>query len=244
MNAKDLIPYHLTTWLNKHPNWKGARRHATVIVKRAFTWAKRQGLISENPFAEVKIDPSGQRNRVLTADERGQILGAIKDQRFRDFVLALQETGCRPGEVAQVTAADVDLELGVWVLKKHKTAKKTRKPRIVYLTPAMLELSRKLSAEFPEGPIFRGPRGAKPFSKNGIRCRFRRLREKLPHLAGVVAYTFRATYATDALERGVGIAQVAELMGHTDTEMVMRHYSKLSQKIQHLRDAAVQATSE
>ena len=52
-----------------------------------------------------------------------------------------QETGCRPGEVARVTAADVNLELGVWILKRHKTAKKTGKPRIVYLMPSMIDLT-------------------------------------------------------------------------------------------------------
>src|SRR5437868_6507382 len=32
--------------------------------------------------------------------------------------------------------------------------------------------------------------------------------------------------------RGVGIAQVAELLGHTDTRMVSKHYGHLSQKVQ------------
>ena len=242
LKTSDLIPFHLTTWLDANPAWKGARRHAASIVKRAFSWAKTQGLIPTTPFADFKIERGGKRDRVLTADEQKEILAAIKDQRFRDFVFAMQDTGCRPGEVAKVTAADVDLTLGVWVLQRHKTAKKTGKPRVVYLTPAMIELTKKLVAEFPTGPIFRGPRKAMPFTKNGIRCRFRRLREKLPHLKGVVAYSYRHSYATDALERGVGIAQVAELMGHTDTEMLMKHYSKLSQRVQHLRDAAAKAT--
>src|SRR5262249_24393760 len=35
---------------------------------------------------------------------------------------------------------------------------------------------------------------------------------KLPHLKGVISYTYRASYATAALEKGVGIAQVAELV--------------------------------
>jgi integrase len=44
------------------------------------------------------------------------------------------------------------------------------------------------------------------------------------------------------LVNGVGIAQVAELMGHGSTEMVMTVYSKLSQQVGHLRDAAKMAT--
>ena len=240
--AVDVIPFHVTAWLNAHPKWKGARRHALAIVKRAFSYSKKEGLLAADPLADVALPRSGRRERTLTAEERHQILGAIRDQAFRDFIFALQETGCRPGEVAKVTAENVNLELGVWIFRKHKTAKKTGKPRVVYLTPAMVELSRKLMLKHPEGPMFRGPRQKMPFTRNGIRCRFRRLREKLPHLAGVVAYSYRHTYCTEALVNGVGIAQVAELMGHSSTEMVMTVYSKLSQHVGHLRDAAMQAT--
>jgi integrase len=71
---------------------------------------------------------------------------------------------------------------------------------------------------------------------------YKRLRESLPHLQGVVSYTYRHSFVTDALEQGVGVAQVAELLGHTSTDMVMSHYQHLSEKREHLRKAAVQAT--
>jgi len=127
------------------------------------------------------------------------------------------------------------------VIEQHKTAKKTGKPRVIYLAPEMLEMSRRLVAERPEGPLFPSRKMNRPFSKNAIRIRFRRLREKLPHLNGVVAYTYRHSYATDALENGVGIAQVAELLGHTDTRMVSRNYGHLNQKVAHMREAAKKA---
>jgi len=241
LKSTELIPFHLTSWLDAN-DWKAARRHATGIAKRAFAWCKEQGLISADPFEGVAVPKGGKRERVLTEDERQEILAAIKDQNFRDFVFAMQETGCRPGEIRRVTAAEVNLEAGVWVLGKHKTAKKTRKPRVIYLTPAMIELSKKLIAKNPEGAIFRGPRKNTPYSRNAVRIRFRRLRAKLPHLSGVVAYSYRHTYCTDALVNGVGIAQVAELMGHTSTDMVTSVYSKLSGQVAHLRDAARKAT--
>lgn len=239
--AAEIKPFHVTRWLDDHPKWKASRRHAALAPKRAFAWADKQGLLSPSPLRSLAVEPNNRRDRVLTTVEKAELLAAIRDEPFREFVHALMETGCRPGEVARVTAADVNLDVGVWVFTKHKTAKKTKKPRVIYLTPAMVELSRKLAAKYPEGALFRGPRNKKPFTRNGIRCRFRRLREKLPHLKGVVAYTLRATYATDALENGVGIAQVAELLGHADTTMISKHYSMLSQKVQHLRDMAKKA---
>ena len=68
---------------------------------------------------------------MLTGEERARILAAIQDEEFREFVTAMLAIGCRPGEVARLTAANVDLGLGVWVFEKHKTAKKTGKPRVV-----------------------------------------------------------------------------------------------------------------
>ncbi len=240
--AADLKPFHVGKWLDAHGGWTdGGRRCAITCVKRAFNYAEAEGLIAASPLRGLKKPKGRARERVLDAAERKAIFDAVADREFKWFLFAMQETGCRPGEVRNVTAANCDLGQGLWVLDRHKTAKKTGKPRVVYLTPAMVELCRELVAKFPEGPIFRGPRGKKPYSKNAVRCRFRRLRAKLPHLKHFISYTYRHTYATDALESGVGIAQVAELLGHTSTEMVMRHYGKLSQKVRHMREAAAKA---
>lgn len=241
--AKDLKPLHVTRWLDAHPGWKGSRRNAVVAVKRAFNWADAEGVLQPNPIKAVKKPPQRHRDRVLTPEERREILAAIKDEAFRNFVLAMMETGARPGEVRSVTAAHVNLDLGIWFFKEHKTAKRTGKPRIIYLNEATVELTRKLVALYPEGPLFRGPRSKCGFTRNGVRCRFRNLRAKLPKLAGVISYTARHSFATQALINGVGIAHVAELMGHVDTTMVSQHYSHLAGNVQHMREAAMRATA-
>ncbi len=241
--AAELKPFHVTKWLDDHPSWKGGRRHAVIAVRRAFSWADQQGVLSPNPLRALKADRVKRRTRVLAADELAEILATIRDRQFREFMQALLETGCRPSEVARVTAANVNLGLGVWVFGEHKTAKKTRKPRVVYLTPAMVELSRKLVALYPDGPLFRGPRGKAAFTRQNIRCRFRRLRKKLPHLKHFVCYNVRHTFATRALVNGVGVAQVAELLGHASTEMVSQTYGHLAAEVAHMREAARRATS-
>lgn len=239
--ANAIRPFHVSNWVNSQKNWTTCKRTAIGIVQRVFSWAKSQGLIQENPLAGMKKPPQRRRERVVTEEERNQILSLIRDAEFRDFVIALQQTGCRPAEVANVTAANVDVQNGLWVLKQHKTLHKTGKPRIIYLTPSMLEMSKRLMQKHPDGPLFRSSRG-RAFSRNAIRCRFKRLRDKSPNLKGVVAYSYRHAFATDALVQGVGIAQVAELMGHTSTEMVSRVYSHISMNVGHLREAAVRAT--
>jgi integrase len=241
--AAEVKPYHVTHWLDEHPKWKNSRRCAVICVKRAFNWAHAEGLLKENPLRSLKKPPAVRRERIVTPEEWAALVAAVRDQEFRDFLFALRETGCRPGEVRKVTAEQVNLELGVWVLEQHKTRKKTGLPRVVYLTPGMVELCKRLCERWPEGPIFRGPerKGDRPYSRNALRCRFRRLRVKLPQLKGVISYTLRHTYITDALERGVPVATVAELAGHKDLKMIQQHHAHLSEKRQHLQDAARRA---
>jgi len=236
--------FHVTQWLDAHPKWKGSRRNAVICVKRAFNWAVGEGLLKENPLRGLKKPPAVRRDRILTTEEWDQLFAAVVDQEFKDFLTAMRETGCRPGEVRKVTAENVNLDLGVWVLEQHKTRKKTGLPRVIYLTPTMVDLCRKLMARWPAGPIFRGPKrkGHKPFTRNALRCRFMRLRKKLPQLKGVISYTLRHTYITDALERGVPVATVAELAGHKDLKMIQQHYAHLSEKREHLKRAALKAT--
>lgn len=241
LTAIETKPFHITRWLDQRPQWDGSRWHAIAAVKRVFSWSEQEGLIGSNPIKHVKKPAIRRRERLVTAEEKLQILAAIKDQSFKNFVFAMQETGARPSEVANVTASDCNLKDGVWILRKHKTVKKVAKPRVIYLTPAMLELTEKLIATCPDGPLFRNTRG-KAFTKNAIRCRFRRIRKNHPNLAGVVAYCYRHSFATNALVNGVGIAQISELLGHTSAVMVLKHYSHLAENIAHLRQAAVTAT--
>ena len=52
----------------------------------------------------MKKPTQRRRDRVLTEDERREILAAIKDRAFREFSFAMMETGARPGEVRRVGA--------------------------------------------------------------------------------------------------------------------------------------------
>ncbi len=232
---------HVRAWLKESGYNSTSQNGALGAVKRAFNWAVEEEHISRNPIAHVRKPRRATRDRILEPAERELILSSIRDQSFRDFVLGMSLTGCRPGEVARVTRADVNLEHGVWVLAKHKTVKRTGKPRIVYLSPEALALTQRLMAKNPDGPIFRNHRGKRPWTSNAVRQRFKRLRRKFPQLKGVVAYTYRASFATDALEKGIPDATVAELLGHSGTGTLHRFYNKLSAKVTHLRNAAATA---
>ena len=241
LRVTQLRKKHVKRWLEAKGYNPTSANRALGAVKRAFNWAVEEEHISKNPIAHVRKPKALTRDRTLTREERELILGSIRDEAFRRFVTALTLTGCRPGEVARVTANCFDDKDGVWVLAEHKTAKKTGKPRVIYLPPEAVTLTRELIARHPEGPLFLNSRG-KPWSRNAVRIRFTRLRKKFPQLKGVVAYTYRSSFATDALESGVQDATVAALLGHTNTATLHKFYARLSHRVGHLRDAVTKAT--
>lgn len=240
-----LKPCHVTEWLDSHKGWNGCRRGAVVAVKSAFSWAAKERLIADNPLSGVPTPPKRRRKRTLTETEKRELIGAIRkgDTTFIEFVTVMLETGARPGELREVKARHVNLTLSLITFEDdHKTISQTDgKPRVIYLNQAAREIIARRVAKYPTGPLFRGWRG-KAYTRNGLRCRFRRLRKKLPHLAGVTAYTARHTFATDALANGVPVAVVAELMGHQDLKMLSEHYAHLGERRETMLKFAAQAT--
>jgi integrase len=241
VRVRDLKAYHVTRWFETQPGWnQSSRRCAVTAIKRALNWAVKEGYLGTNPLKAVEKPSVLHREKVVTAEEHKTITDAVLDEAFKWFLFSLRHTGCRPGEIRTVTAQDVNLDVGTWTFKRHKTVKKTHKPRVVMLTPPMIELCRQLVVKHPNGALFRNSRG-KPWTRNAIRCRFRRLRHKLGVEPGVVAYAYRHTFTTEGLEAGVPIATMAELLGHTSTKMISDHYGHLDQKSDHLREAARRA---
>jgi integrase len=248
LKPSDIAPRHVRAWINgghKRPWGQSTQRSAITILKRLLNWGVENRLLAANPIKDYERPAATTRDRVLTHGEREKILAWYPEgDPFRDFLTAMMEAGIRPGEAMKVTAEDVDFELGVWVIR-GKTTRRTGKDRIVYMTPALQELTRRLAANHPEGPLFRNADG-KPWTLQAINCRFRRKknRKKDPLDKDVTAYVYRGTWATNALENGVPDATVAELMGHSGTAILHKHYSKLREKQDHLRKAAEQAMGD
>ncbi len=173
---------------------------------------------------------------VIEAGEHERLMEAAPAY-LRDVLFALRESGARPCEVLTVEAKDFHAEAGLWVLHKHKTAHKTGKPRIIYLTPGLTALCRELAKRHPEGALFRR-RSGKPFPPAYYLARLvRQLRRRLGMRESVTPYGMRHAFATDALANGIPDAHVAELLGHSGTAMLHRHYAHLTARSQALRDA-------
>lgn len=217
----------------------GANKQATFIksLKACFSWGIKTEKISQHPFAILKAKFKRSKRSVVPEDILQQLV-AEADQPLEDLLTALRETGCRPSEIARVTADNVHGP--TWVFDEHKTDGGGQ-PRIVWLNQTMQALTARLVAAHTIGPIFRNSRG-NPWTKDAIVTRFRKLRQRLGLPNGVIAYaTGRHSYITTALTNGVPTAVVAHLTG-TSEKVIKRHYAHLDSEAEFMLNSAEQAT--
>jgi integrase len=167
---------------------------------------------------------AGKRERIITVEEYGMIVGATAGAEFRDLLTVAWETGARPQELVRVEARHVDLANSRWVFPPEE-AKVKKRPRIVYLSEKALEITKRLMLKHPDGPLFRNTDGV-PWNKSSVSCAFGRIKKKLS--VKYCLYNFRHSFATRLLEAGVDGLTVAILLGHADVSMLGRVYQHLS----------------
>jgi integrase len=167
------------------------------------------------------------------------LLDRSADQQFKDLLTVTWETGCRPQESLRIEARHVDLTGNRWMFPASESKNK-RTPRVVYMTPKAMEITRRLAEKYPQGPIFRNMDG-RPWTPYATSCRFKRAKKKVG--VKVSLYALRHTWMNRMLITGVDAFTVATLAGHSDPSMLAKHYAHLSQAPGYLSQQAMRATS-
>jgi integrase len=215
-------------------------------VSSGFNWAVRQRLITHNPLKGLDLPKARTRSRerIVTPEQHALVLGELSSPRqrpLRDFVVALEATGARPGELRNATVGDFDPALKAIVYYgddkrredefRHKTS--ARKDRIVYLTGEALELVRARVAGGRRSDLLFPNSQGRPYTAKAIEGCFRTLRGRLG-LPGYVAYSYRHSFATNWLLGGGKIEVLAELLGNTPAT-ILKHYSHICRQHDALR---------
>lgn len=241
--ASKLKVHHVTEWLDSRTRWGSTTRgDAAAALRQIFEWATCQGIISLNPLRSLKSESRNRRDYVMPRGEYSRLIRGIKDSRkdvaaFRQILIAMRLSGCRPSEILSLDVEDFDGE--TWTIGQHKNVKKQGKPRIVYLPSCLQTLSKIARGDRTSGKLFR-PRDGGSWKYSDIRRRFERLKksEAVKADSRCVLYSFRHTWITEALLAGIGAAKVAEMAG-TSIRMIDKHYGHLDQDRSHLVQAAM-----
>lgn len=177
-----------------------------------FSWLSAEGLIGRNPcaaLAQIKYRKTVKKPFSAVELERiRKACGNIRDLALVDFLYC---TGCRVSEVSGLDISDVDFDLG-----QCTVVGKGNKERIVYLSPvASMHLHEYLSSRRDGEPALFIGRGSGRLKKNGIEAILRKLGGRAG-VDNVHPHRYRRTLATNLLDRGMNIQDVAAILGHAD----------------------------
>jgi integrase len=215
------------------------RTRMTALKTLSNYGAKTFGL--KDNLIGLQLPTKRRREKHVTREEYNQLVDGVfacnrkSTYGFAMFLAVLWHTGARPGELMSAEVSQFDGSR--IVLTKHKNERKSEKPRVIYLTPPAVVAVKMSIDGRGAGKIFCDSRG-NPLRKDSLRNRLNRILKAQNMDMSIVAYSFRHGYATRALEAGVDVATLAELMG-TSVEMIGKNYGHLDARRDFLAQKAM-----
>ena len=212
-----------------------------TVLNLAFEYGCDMELIDRNPCERLRRVPEDAKKiEAFTKDEQRKLektIAAEGDPRHIGVLLCLY-TGLRIGELLGLTWEDVDLTRGL--LQINKTVYRERDNEGVWQMCVDTPKTRSSTRVIPLPPYITkmlksAKTGAKSVyvveNKKGERMAIRSYQyifEKLTERAGVRRLNFHAlrhTFATRALECGMDIKTLSEIMGHQNASITLNRYA-------------------
>ncbi len=228
LKVSQLKPYHVQRWIDQ--DYTGSDTYLNIAiseVQTALNWAAGLGYIQDNPIAKMPNKPqAGIREFVLPGKRWPELMEAIRDRQFGDYITVMVTTGARAQEMPKIEARHFEPENRRIFFPKSESKGKKR-PRVIYLPDEAFAIVERLAKKHPSGPIFRNTQG-RPWNKNAVNDRFKRLKKKL-NCPKLCATTLRHSYAHHQLTTGTDSHVVSKLMGHVDERMLIERYGHVEQ---------------
>jgi site-specific recombinase XerD len=152
---------------------------------------------------------------VLSPEEVGQLLNAVRDIKYRALLSTIYSAGLRIGEAVKLSAKDIDSRR----MLIHVRFGKGNKERYSLLSSVLLELLRRYWVENRDDkstylfPCSRYPQ--KPVDRCLVRTILLTALKRSGIEKRVTLHTLRHSFATHLCENGVDIRQIQCLLGHS-----------------------------
>lgn len=212
-----------------------------TILNMAFEYACDMEYVKENPCLRVRrIKTEEKKIQAFTVEEQKAIeteIDRTNDVRFHGILLCLY-TGLRIGELLGLTWDDVDFEHGVIKITKtvYREKNENGEWQLCVGTPKTKSSDRIIPLpEYISQILYKDKiKSITPYvveNKKGKRMSIRSYQymfEKLTERAGVRKLNFHAlrhTFATRAIECGMDIKTVADIMGHQNATTTLNRYA-------------------
>lgn len=164
----------------------------------------------------------GRREIIPTAEQLAAIIAAAPPA-FRLALRGFRACGMRPGELCRSDIEHIAESDGVRaiVLRAHKTARKTGKPRVIALGEELGRVVAEAIGERTAGPIWLDD-SARRWTPARLSERWRAICRRLGLPVGMPLYSVRHFVGTWAT-RNTDIHKAAMLLGHSSISMTQRY---------------------
>lgn len=210
-----------------------------LVINTFMDWCWKEGYIPNNPCASIKPIKFEEKPREPLSNMELEIVrDACENYRDKAMIELFYSTGCRLSEMVNLKISDIDFTSKEVHLfgkgSKHRTSYLNAKAE--YMLKKYFELERpKDSISDSVFVIFRKPYNE--MHKGSIYARIKAIQKRSGIERSLFPHLLRHTMATDALNRGMNVAEVKEILGHEklDTTMIYAKISHDSVKFNHGR---------
>ena len=219
------------------------RRDILSHMDKILTDAARKGHCKKPKRQRVPVN--AREKEVLSGGEQAVLSEHLKHSSAPEdnAILLALATGLRLGEVTGLRIKDIDLKTGVLRVRKNRQRvydpatgrsplaalpPKTRAGlRDIPLHSALVRaLSRYLSGRSGSArdmPLFTNRTG-QPVDPRSLQYRFGRIKKELNLNPALTFHSLRHSFATRALENGMDMNTLSELLGHTSVAFTLTRY--------------------
>ena len=206
-------------------------RHIHRLLQQCLDQAIRDGLITDNPARAFRYPkPRKVSANVLTPPEVEDYLDAAERLGHLPMFLLALTAGLRQRELIALNWSDLDVKQRTLTITEGRSVERRKLveyeggTRTISLTSEVVKLLIEEHARHPSSPLmFMHPATQKPYSPQMVR----RFHSEIIREAGLDHIRFedlRHTCAVLSLQNGVGVEEVAQMLGHFRAAMTRQNY--------------------
>ena len=217
----DDIRGYLTEYQKKKKSSKVTIDNIRRILSSFFSWLEDEDYILKSPVRRIHRVKSGTNIKETYSDEALELMrDSCTELRDLAIIDILASTGMRVGEMVLLNQNDIDFNERECIV-----VGKGNKERVVYFDArTKIHLQNYLNSRRDDNPaLFVSLRA--PYERlqiSGIEVRLREHGKKLG-LQRVHPHKFRRTLATMAIDKGMPIEQLQQLLGHRKIDTTLQY---------------------
>lgn len=220
MNTDDLRVY-LDNYQRKSDASKTTIDNIRRILSSFFSWLEDENYIIKSPVRRIHKVKTCKTVKETYSDEALELMRDHSETK-RDLAIIdlLASTGMRVGELVKLNKSDIDFQERECVV----LGKGNKQRKVYFDARTKIHLQNYLSSRRDDNEALFVTL-QRPFSRlqiSGVEIRLRNLGHKLD-INRVHPHKFRRTLATMAIDKGMPIEQVQQLLGHESVDTTLQY---------------------